>query len=183
MNKYATPCKRTHKAQKHSGFRPVHEIIWIVMHDTEGGTAEGIAAYFAGPNAQGSAHLVVDNKECYRCLTDSQVPWGAPGANSKGFHIEQCGYARWSAVVWKKHLETLKRAAYKAAFHCHKYNIPPVFVQAKGLKNGQKGVTTHKECTKAFGGTHTDPGPMWPRKIFMFYVRRYVLQMRKAGGV
>lgn len=183
MNKYATRCSREFQASKSSGTRPLGQILWIVMHDTEGGTAKGIAEYFASRNAQGSAHLVIDDKECYRCLTDSQVPWGAPGANVKGFHIEQCGYARWSTVIWKKHIQTLNRAAYKAAFHCHKFNIPPVFVTAKGLRNGQKGITTHKECTKAFGGTHTDPGPMWPRKLFMFSVRRFLSQMRGPGGV
>lgn len=143
------------------------------MHDTEGGTAKGVAEYFSGSKAEGSATLVVDDKDCYRCLADTTIPYGAPGANTNGFHIEQCGYARWSLVIWKRHINTLRRAAYKAALHCHKFNIPPVFVAAKGLKNGQKGITTHAECTKAFGGDHTDPGKLWPRPLFMLLVHRY----------
>lgn len=180
MKKYAEPCILRYRARRRSGSRALNRIIWIVMHDTEGGTAKGIAQYFSGPTARGSAHLVIDDKECYRCLPNSIIPWGAPGANEKGFHIEQCGYARWSLVFWKRHIETLRRSAYKAAQHCHKFNIPPVFITAKGLKNGQRGITTHAECTKAFGGSHTDPGRFWPRRLFMLLVRRYLSQMRKG---
>src|SRR6476659_2690471 len=148
----------------------------IVLHDTEGGTAESIARYFQH-NSGGYTHLVVDDKDCYRCLENLDIPRGAPGANSLGFHIEQCGYAKWSLVIWKTHLNTLKRAAYKTALHCHKLNIPPVFIKAPELKQGAKGITTHAECTKAFGGSHTDPGPGWPRYLFMGYVRTYYRQL------
>jgi hypothetical protein len=172
-------CHTAFHASRSSGTRPLEDIKWIVLHDTEGGTAQGVAAYFAQkPNPKtgqpgGSAHLVVDELACYRTLANNEIPWAAPGANTNGFHIEQCGYAKWSAVIWGKHRKTLQRAAYKTAFHCHKFGIPPRFVAAAALKRGVKGVTTHAECTKAFGGDHTDPGPLWPRRLFMRYVNQY----------
>jgi hypothetical protein len=143
------------------------------MHDEENASAAAAAAWFANPHSRGSAHLCVDDRECYRTLGNAQIPWGAPGANTFGFHIEQAGFARWSAAIWKTHVVTLRRAAYKTALHCHTFGIPPQFVDASGLRHGVKGITTHAECTKAFGGDHTDPGPFWPRRLFMSYVRRY----------
>jgi len=173
-----SPCLKTHYPAYHSsGGRPLSAIKWVVLHSTEGGTAESVARYFQSESAGGSAHLTVDDVSCYRSLPNSAVPWGAPGANYAGFHIEQCGFARWSAVVWKSHLATLKRAAYKTAFHCDKFSIPVRFVRAAGLKAGKAGITTHAECTKAFGGDHTDPGRFWPRRLFVFYVRKYAKEL------
>jgi len=151
----------------------VSQISLIVLHDEEAPTARAAAAWFANPESGGSAHLCVDDVECYRTLPNTAVPWGAPGANTQGFHIEQAGYARWSAVVWRSHMGTLRRAAFKTAYHCRLFGVPPRFVKADGLRKGLRGVTTHAECSKAFGGTHTDPGPCWPRPLFMALVRKY----------
>lgn len=177
MSKISSACITTYQANKTSGYRPATAIKWIVLHDTEGGTAESIARYFRSPSSGGSTHLVVDDNDCYRCLTNDQVPWGAKGANYAGFHIEQCGFARWSLKIWKTHLPMLRRAAYKTALHCKKFNIPVRFVDAAGLKAGKKGITTHVECSKAFGGSNYDPGPGWPRALFMGMVRTYRLAM------
>lgn len=169
------PCRMDYyPAYRQSGTRPVSAIKWIVLHSTEGGTAASIARYFKSSSAGGSTHLVVDDKECQRCLPNSAVPWGASGANTAGFHIEQCGFAKWSTVIWKSHLNTLKRAAFKTALHCHKFGIPPVFRVAADLRAGRPGITTHVECSKAFGGSHWDPGPGWPKWLFMRYVRSYL---------
>jgi hypothetical protein len=173
-------CRGGYHAIRVSGLRDPAIIRWIVLHDTEGGTAEGVARYFTTSKAQGSVHLVVDDAECFRCLRNEEIPWGAVGANTKGFHIEQCGFAKWSAAIWQAHRQTLRRAAYKTAYHCHKFGIPPRFVDAAALKRGDKGVTTHKECSKAFGGDHSDPGLFWPRRLFMRYVTEYYQQL--AGG-
>lgn len=167
-------CKKDHfPAFRSSGSRPLSAIKWVVLHSTEGGTAESVARYFKSSTAQGSTHLVVDDKECQRCLPNTAVPWGASGANFAGIHIEQCGFAKWSLVIWRSHLKTLQRAAFKTALHCHWYGIPIVFREAADLKAGKPGITTHKECSRAFGGTHWDPGPGWPRPLFMALVRAY----------
>ena len=153
------------------------DIRWIVLHDQESATARGAAAWFKNPNSGGSAHLCVDDNECYRCLANEDIAWGAPSANEQGFHIEQAGYARWSTVIWKKHLNTLKRAAYKAALHCKLFGIPVTFVKAPDLIARKPGITTHREVSKAFGGTHTDPGPGYPTPLFMWLCRRYFKQL------
>ncbi len=170
-------CSKKYRAKKTSGTRKLSQVNLIVLHDEEASTAESAAIFFTTPLAQGSAHLCVDDTICFRTLDNVDIPWAAPGANTQGFHIEQAGFAKWSAVIWKNHRLTLQRAAYKTALHCHLFGIPVQFVFADGLKKGVPGITTHAECTKAFGGTHTDPGPMWPRRFFMRLVRGYYAEL------
>lgn len=177
MSKVTATCKTTYKASKHSGTRPNSAVKWIVMHSTEGGTAASTARYFASAASEGSAHLVVDDKDCYRCLPNNAVPWAAPSANTQGFHIEQAGYAAWTTCEWEKHLPMLHRGAYKAALHCKVFKIPARFVDAAGLKKGLKGITTHAEVSKAFPnnqGNHHDPGVGWPRALFISLVKHYL---------
>lgn len=170
----ATCSKQHFPAKRASGRRPLSQIKWIVIHSTEGGTALGAAMWFRNPTAGGSAHLCLDDDFCYRTLGDDVIPWGAQGANYHGFHIEQAGFARWIATMWSKtHRRTLMRSAYKTALHCRRYGIPVRFVTAAQLKQGVSGITTHNECSKAFGGTHWDPGSGWPRRLFMTMVRGY----------
>lgn len=177
--KIKEPCKRDYYPAYHQdGTRSEDEIKWIVLHSTEGGTAESIARYFQSSTAGGSTHLVVDDVSCQRCLANTTIPRGAPGANRTGFHIEQCGYAKWTRKEWLSHEGTLRRAAYKTALHCKKFGIPATFRTAAGLKSGRSGVTTHAECSKAFTpGGHWDPGNGWPRDLFMRWVREYLAAM------
>lgn len=170
-------CSTAYRAAHTSGTRSLDDVSLIVLHDEEAGSAEAAARWFASPYSQGSAHLCVDETICYRTLNNEDIPWAAHGANENGFHIEQAGFARWSAVVWLSHLRTLQRAAYKTAFHCRVFAIPVVWLDYRKLQLGYKGITTHAECTRAFGGTHTDPGPFWPRRYFMRLVRGYIAEL------
>lgn len=183
MDPIKAVCRRDYyPAFRSSGHRPESAIKWIVLHDTEGGSADSVARYFASSSAQGSTHLVVDDQQCQRCLPNTAIPWGAQGANFAGFHIEQCGFASWGADTWKRlHWRTLERAAYKTALHCKKFGIPARFCFAADLRAGKPGVTTHAECTKAFGGSHTDPGSGWPRVFFMATVKGYLFAMGGSG--
>jgi N-acetylmuramoyl-L-alanine amidase-like protein len=173
-------CRRTYTAIRSSGARKATDIKWIVLHSTEGSTAEGAAAWFTNPNAEGSAHLVVDDSVCFRTLENGQVPWAAPGANTNGFHVEQAGYARWTRTDWLSHDRTLRRSAYKTAFHAHLFNIPLRWVGPIGLRIGRKGVTTHRDVTNAWpvlghrAGWHTDPGTGFPKDRFMYYAQQYL---------
>lgn len=136
----------------------------------------------------GSAHLCVDDVMCFRTLENDQTPWAAAsifGVNTHGFHIEQAGFAAWSAVLWGKHYAALQRAAYKTAWHAELFGLPLEFVTAANLPN-EYGITTHAEVTKAsrridsghaWKYTHTDPGPFWPRRPFMRLVREYAAQI------
>jgi hypothetical protein len=55
-------------------------------------------------------------------------------------------------------------------------DIPLEFVDAEGLKARRKGVTTHHECWKAFGGdVRTDPGQHYPMERMLAAARRLVI--------
>jgi len=187
VQRIKSPCNKDFMpAYRNSGARSLGAVRLIVLHDTEGGTAKTIAEYFHGSSAEGSAHIVVDDKACYRCLADDIIPWGAPNANQDGFHIEQCGYASWSKARWLLHLPMLHRTAYKVAVHCLKFNLPVEFVDHVGLLAGHKGVTTHAEVSaytraaKLSGDdTHTDPGSGYPIGLVMFLARRYRKKLGK----
>ena len=168
---------RVRRARHDSGPRSKSRIKWVVLHSTEGGTAESVARFFAS-TAQASTHLVVDDKECWRMVPDLVIPWGAPGVNTGGLHIEQCGYARWSRAEWLSHGHTLDRSAAKAARWAHMYGIPLRWVGPLGLKLGRKGVTTHHDASRAFTpGGHTDPGPGFPKDIWMSRAKSYLADL------
>jgi hypothetical protein len=145
-----------------------------VLHDTEGPTAKGAAAYFTTQASGGSSNLVVDDTECYRVLDDLVIPWGAPPLNTAGFHIEQAGYAAWTRGEWLRHRVTIERAAYKASLRCQWYKIPPRHLDVAELRADfnlhapRGGVVTHATISAAFhDSTHTDPGPGYPMDVFM----------------
>lgn len=143
----------------------------MVIHDTEGGTAESVARFFA-TTAQASTQLVVDDSACYRCVPDLVIPWGAPGVNTSGLHIEHCGFAHWERREWLTHLPMLKRSAGHAAHWARTYGIPLRWVGPLGLKLRRSGFTTHADASKAFTpGGHTDPGVGFPKDTYLHLVR------------
>lgn len=176
-------CSRKYTAAHDSGTRPLSAVKWIVLHSTEGPTAESAAAWFQNPASEGSAHLVVDDDQCFRTLTNDKIAWAAPGANTNGFHIEQAGYAAWTRSEWMIHKTMLQRAAYKAALHANLFKIPLRWVGPIGLRLGRKGVTTHRDVSYAWpvqaraAGFHTDPGPNYPKDEFMALAQQYLAQI------
>jgi hypothetical protein len=189
MQPIVSPCKRDFfPAYHNSGRRSLSEVFWIVLHDEEASTARSAASYFRMKNSGGSAHISVDDKECFRSLRNDQIPWGASsafGANTHGFHIEQAGYARWLPGQWVLHKNTIERAAYKTALHCKLFKIPVEFITHEHLPY-KHGITTHAEITKAskrldpshaWQYSHTDPGPFWPRRRFMSRVKSYYAEL------
>jgi len=174
MKPITATCSTKYHAVHDSGSRPKEAVIWVVIHTTEGDTAEGAAVWFTNPASKGSTHLIVDNDECFRTLPNSAIPWGAEGANYCGFHIEQAGHASWSRATWLKHDNTIRRAAFKTALHANLFGIPLRWVGPTSLRLKRKGVTTHADCTKAFGGNHTDPGAGYPKDVFLRYAKEYL---------
>jgi hypothetical protein len=183
-DKITAGCRTQYRAYHKSGTRPLSSISLIVLHSTEGGgSAANVAHYFESPGSGGSAHLVIDDDTCYRCLLNSEIPWGAPGANSQGFHIEQLGYAAWTAEEWLAHPKMLDRVAYKMAYHAHLFKIPLVFVNAVGLRAGHKGVTTHAEVSKAWpnnAGNHHDPGTGYPMAHVLALAKKHLAAIQKS---
>jgi N-acetylmuramoyl-L-alanine amidase len=169
----AATCSRQYSAVRRSGTRDVSQIGLIVIHCTQSNSASSSAQWFENPRAQGSAHLVVDENECYRTLDDNVIPWGAKGANTRGFHIEIVGWAEWSRADWMKRSQTLRRAAYKAAVHAVKFGIPIRWLSVAEAKAGKDGFVTHAICTKAFGGSHTDPGANYPAEQLLAWTTEY----------
>lgn len=182
MQAIGAACRRTFTAAHDSGPRPTSRIKWIVLHSTEGDTAAGAASWFANPASSGSAHLVVDDNECFRTVEDGRTPWAAHGANENGLHVEQAGYAAWSEKKWRARDITIRRAAYKSAVWSREYGIPLRWVGWAGLKLGRKGVTTHLDCSKAFppNDGHHDPGSGYPKALFMSYAKMYAKQLGSA---
>jgi N-acetylmuramoyl-L-alanine amidase len=189
-----SPCSREFFPAFHqSGRRHEGAIKWVVLHDEEAPTARSAARYFQNPGAGGSAHLCVDEKECYRCLDNNTIPWGASstfGANTHGFHIEQAGFAWWKPADWMRRKRTLERAAYKTALHLHRFGLPVQFVDARDLIHGREGVTTHAEVSRASRiqdpahkgkYTHSDPGRGYPMRWFMRRVRFYHAELTHPG--
>lgn len=171
------PCKRL-RAAHDSGYRPASAIRLIVVHSTEGGTAASVAMFFH-TTAQASTQLAVDDHECYRCVPDDVTPWGAPGVNTSGLHIEHCGFAKWTREEWLAHEKTLRRSAEHAARWAHHYGIPLRWVGPLGLKLRRRGFTRHMDASAAFTpGGHTDPGPGFPRDVYLSLVRQELARLR-----
>ena len=171
------PCSRRYTAARHSGRRPLGDIGLIVVHCTESNSASSSAQWFQNPVAQGSAHLVVDDNECYRTLDNDVIPWGAKGANTRGFHIEITGWARWNRNDWLKREATLRRAAYKAAVHARRFGIPIRWLTAAQLRAGENGFVTHALCSEVFGGDHSDPGRNCPTDELLTWTKEYAEQL------
>mgnify|MGYP003336195396 CR=1 FL=1 len=190
-DKITRTCRTNYRAYHHEGQRQSQSIRYIVLHSTEGRSAESAASWFQNPSSSGSANLVVDNDRCYRTLGDHVIPWGAPPLNTHGIHIEQAGYAKWNRLQWLKNRNTIKRAAYKAAIRCKDYHIPARFLNKADLIEDfgsdlvaripnlpgplKGGITTHAVVTAAYGDSdHTDPGDGYPIDLFMTYLRKYL---------
>lgn len=157
------------QAVHHSGTRvmsPIH----LVIHATDGGcyrgAAKATAEFFTrviNEDSPGSAHIVVDEDECYRCLHDNVIPWAVPPFNASGLHMEFCGKANWSRTQWLRHKPMLDRGAKGFAGWSLYYNIPPVWLTVDRCKRRLPGITSHANVSRAFGlSDHTDPGDGFP---------------------
>lgn len=187
-------CRTNFPALHHGGERLPSSVRYIVLHSTEGDTAEGAAEWFMQPASGGSANLVVDDTTCYRTLGDNVIPWGAPPLNTKGYHIEQAGFANWTRAQWMKHEKTIERAAYKASLRCKWYRIPAVLLDAAALERDfgvipegdaggvpplpgplHGGIVTHRIIDSVYHESdHTDPGAHYPLDVFMHHLAHYL---------
>jgi len=142
----------------------------IVIHTMEApltpGTARNIATWFASDAApRASVHYCIDNAEVIQTLPETQVAWGAEGANGKGIHLEHAGYANFSPNDWARPeaQAMLTKSAALVAQIARDWNIPVQYVNAADLARGLRGITTHADVTKFSGiGDHWDPGPHFP---------------------
>lgn len=164
-------CSRL-RAAHDSGPRRASSIRHVVLHSTEGGSAESVARYFH-TTAQASTQLVVDDQKCYRCVPDLVIPWGAPGVNRSGLHIEHCGYAHWTRAQWLRHEPLLRTSADHAALWSWQYRIPIRVIGPAQLRLGLRGFVTHATASRAYRtpGGHSDPGAGFPIDTYLEWTR------------
>lgn len=180
----APDCSTEYPAHNHGGPRNMDAVSLVVLHSTEGPTALSTAEWFATPlaiSAGGpySAHVVVGEDGCYRCVDDTNIAYQAPPTNTNGLGVEQAGYAAWTREEWLAHDVTLRRAADQVSGWCQQYGIPLRFLrapdllalEASGWDKAHGGVTTHREISRAWPspGAHQDPGDGYPLDVLFAY--------------
>lgn len=163
----------------------------IVLHTTESperqGAARGVAQnWFARPDAQASAHYVVDAAEVVACVPETLIAWHARGFNQHSIGLEIVGAAGQSAAGWGDEYSaaTLDLAARLCADIARRWRIPIEARDSAGLiaakrawDAGQEarelgGITTHAAVSAAFRKSdHGDPGPTFPMPWFLERVR------------
>jgi hypothetical protein len=164
----------------------------------EPGRARQLADMNRRGSTGGSWHYAVDPTTTLQTSFDSYVCHHAP-PNGHSIGIEMTdmpgptpksgpGTAAFRAAVrvwrWRKPEQQamLRRTARLVAELCAAYGLPPSYVNARQLKRGAKGWTTHRQVSVAFRqSSHWDPG-LWPLRKFKRLVREHHTEiMRKAS--
>lgn len=167
-----------YRAVHNSGYVSKSQKKLIVIHDMEvdnpTGAAEAVGNYFEMKSSGGSTQYGIDNNSIQQYLPPTAIAWGAPYCNTQSIHIEQMGKASWSTEKWKKYAAgTIDRCAWLVAKLSIDFNIPIDHLTLAELRAGKRGVVTHYDCTKVFGGSHTDPGPNYPLKMMLDKAKEY----------
>jgi hypothetical protein len=156
-------------------------------------TAEGIASWFAGKRGdapEASSHVCGDRDSIVQCVLPKDQAAGAKGGNWCGYHIEQAGYAEWTAKQWdapEVHA-MLKLIGSHVKMALEFFGLPRVALtvpetaacirdalirqgKIKGTLSGVVGgICTHKNITDAWVGwskyglynPRLDRKPWWP---------------------
>lgn len=150
----------------------------VVIHAAEvaprAGMARWLMNYCAENDRKASWHYAVDSDEITQSVHEKDVAWHAPGANSRGVGVELATMGLQRAEVWSDgyHQKMLGLAAFLTAGICARWKIEPFYVDANGLLEGRRGITTHAEVTFAYKeSTHMDPGPGFPMEFFVGKVK------------
>jgi hypothetical protein len=174
------PAPPTHYQKGRQGY----SILWGVVHTTESpegvAGAEANARYLQTRSDLVSFHSVVNADSMVRCVRDEDTAYCARNpANLRGLHQEIVGRAGQTAAQWADEMSTrtLGNATRDMAWWCHKHSIPPVWLSDQGLRDRDKGLTTHAQLSDVFGGTHWDPGPNFPAGPYLTAVKQNLDQI------
>ncbi|WP_433513853.1 peptidoglycan recognition protein family protein [Nonomuraea sp. CA-143628] len=164
---------------KHKGrITPIRVIVVHTMETGESGNvAESVAAYFARPSTNASAHLCVDNNSVVRCVSDSDTAWAAPGCNSDALQIELAGRAGQNAAQWADEYSKnlLDLAARQVAAWCKTHSIPARRLTRAQLRAGQRGIVGHQDVSAVYKRSdHWDPGSNFPWTSFIAKVNHHL---------
>lgn len=156
------------------------QIDYVVIHDMEtpedSRRAENVAAWFAGPTSpKASPHYNCDDDSTVQSVRDQDIAYHAPGVNHNGIGIENAGRAKQTRAEWLdkySHKMLREQTAPLTRWLCVRYGIPIRFVDAAGLRRGERGITTHLEVSRAFKrSSHWDPGYNFPMDVFLGWVQ------------
>ncbi len=158
--------------------RNLLDIKWIILHAMQAPekptTAEGTANYFKTTDVVASAHFNHDVDSTVQSVLLKDIAYGAPRANRFGVHCEHAGFSEQSASDWTDPY-SIRMITEQVAPTVRKVidaaQMPIRFCDAAALNRGERGITTHAECSKAFGGDHWDPGPYYPIDLLLDAVR------------
>lgn len=136
--------------------------------------AEWLMKYCAACDREASWHYAVDSDSITQSVQEANIAWHAPGANSRGIGIELATLGMPPAAQWADayHQKMMTLAAFLAATICNRHKIDPFYVDAAGLLEGRRGITTHAQVSLAFKrGDHMDPGPDFPIHDFVAKIK------------
>jgi N-acetyl-anhydromuramyl-L-alanine amidase AmpD len=132
--------------------------------------AEWLMKLCATNDRKASWHYAVDGDSITQSVREEDIAWHAPGANQRGIGIELATAGMPTRADWEDQYsrKMLELAAFLTAGICVRRSISPFFVDAAGLIEGRRGITTHAEVSKAFKRSdHMDPGPAFPMESFL----------------
>lgn len=154
-----------------------HQPLRGVWHDTEGHDAAGIrdllgvAQFWHGQNLGYGAQVIIDKDgNSALCANPDEIVWCVENHNTGTVSIELIGFASFVPSVWLARPKQLDKLAKWMAWLRLEYGIPLDH-------NVNKGWSGHADQSKAFGGSHYDPGTGFPSKLVLARARHYY----KAG--
>lgn len=156
------------------GYRPV----WFVVHATDTAYQDNypvnLGKYWQRNPVQVSTHFCVSDTMTYQYVNLGDTAYQARNpANLRGVGVEIVGKASWTRSEWLAHKLMLRRAARLCAevtLECG-FKTEPALLSPAALRARNSGLTSHKDLTTAFNGTHTDPGAGFPWDYFLIELR------------
>lgn len=150
----------------------------VTVHSTEntGASARDEANYARRRTDGTSSHFYVDGGGIVQSLsTDYGANHAGSGwPNNHCIAYEFCGTVRWNRSTWMDRIDW-EAAAAQIARDCKRWGIPTKWLTVGELADRHRGLNTHDDCRRAFGGTsHTDPGPNFPKDHLLARVRAHM---------
>lgn len=186
LRKYMPKVQKRYKigqswhAVTHGGLRSLRSIRNPIVHSMEydqtgkpDGSAEALGRLSESSSYGASPHYGIDDDSIQQYLPLRFIGWHAQGDNTTTYGIELAAYAHWTRKQWLAHDEMLEMCAFILASNAKKCGYPLVYCNATGLREGDRGVSTHADVTTAFriSGGHTDPGAGFPMDVVLAKAR------------
>lgn len=192
---------KTMRAKFYRGHREGSRPELIVIHTAESheipDAAENTGTWFQNTPKALSSHYGIDADGVVQYANESDTTWhtggalvnggkGPPWTNDQSIGLELAGTAKQTPDQWADDfsMRTLANAAALAAELCVRYNIPIKYVDAAGLKRGERGLTGHVDANEAAGlKGHWDPGPNFPWPEFIAMVQHFADTQGPLSGL